>query len=121
MTQTDSSRFLDPEAQQPRVPTHRKAVFFCPECGHTNPVDGDWIAQMGPSEEQLHLVCPQCETVILTRTAVELSDSNDKESRDYSSDPGSMAIAIWLHGVATSWRLWATWIDSGPRPSEVVT
>jgi hypothetical protein len=35
-------------------------VLFCPECGHENPADGDWLRDSETKAER----CPECEAVL---------------------------------------------------------
>ncbi|MFC7140482.1 phage terminase large subunit family protein [Halosimplex aquaticum] len=54
-----------------------KAVLFCPECGHESATTGDWIVRESeePSDERASgaaYECPDCETVITTRSRAEL-------------------------------------------------
>lgn len=56
----------DPQKQSlPDGAPRQKAVFFCPECSHESPVDGDWIVQ--EQDAARTYTCPECETVIDTR------------------------------------------------------
>ena len=50
-----------------------KAVLFCPDCGHENPVDGDWVVRTrgNGSDERVVYACPVCETVIQVRPQFE--------------------------------------------------
>lgn len=46
----------------------RKAVFFCPNCGREEPVDGDWIILHVSNGDTY--VCPACLTVILVQPQI---------------------------------------------------
>ncbi|WP_459192872.1 phage terminase large subunit family protein [Halosimplex sp. J119] len=48
----------------------RKAVLFCPECGHESETNGDW--NLRERAEGVAYECPDCETVITTRSRAEL-------------------------------------------------
>lgn len=47
-------------------PEQRKAVLFCPECGHESPITGDWET-VTTGDERL-LVCPVCGAVVDRRS-----------------------------------------------------
>lgn len=46
-------------------PTSRKAVFFCPDCGRNEPVDGDWIVRTNADGDEY--VCPACRAVFFVQ------------------------------------------------------
>lgn len=47
------------------ITPNRKAVFFCPDCGRGEPVDGDWLTFS--SREKHEYVCPACKTGFLSQ------------------------------------------------------
>lgn len=49
----------------------RKAVLFCPDCGHESPVDGDWVALDDPSSGTRTLCCPECSRRLTDRPLPE--------------------------------------------------
>ncbi|WP_248895310.1 hypothetical protein [Haloplanus halobius] len=49
--------------------THRKSALFCPACGHTSPVDGDWHVKTVADHRQLR--CPDCHRVVDDRDDAE--------------------------------------------------
>lgn len=44
---------------------HRKAVLYCPVCGHESPVDGDWVVSTRESRSEYG--CPECDHVVAVR------------------------------------------------------
>lgn len=46
----------------------RKAMFFCPDCGRDEPVDGDWVLHQGTGENEY--ICPECRAVVLTQPRI---------------------------------------------------
>ena len=49
--------------------TDRKAVFFCPDCGREERVDGDWITRSNSSGYEY--VCSDCQTVVVTQPRIQ--------------------------------------------------
>jgi len=49
-----------------------KAVLFCSSCGHESPVSGDWVVERAEESETYR--CPDCHTVISSRTDTRDSD-----------------------------------------------
>ena len=46
----------------------RKAVLYCPVCGHDSPVDGDWRVERDESDsERVDYRCPRCEFAVTNR------------------------------------------------------
>jgi len=45
-----------------------KLRLFCPNCGHENPLDGDW--RVIERSAGVTYECPVCETAIADRTAI---------------------------------------------------
>ncbi|WP_435076480.1 hypothetical protein [Halococcus sp. AFM35] len=46
----------------------RKAVLYCPTCGHDSPVDGDWrVARDGDDPNRVDYRCPVCDSAIANR------------------------------------------------------
>jgi len=55
-------------AHHPSPPTtepRRKAVLFCPDCGHESAVDGDW--NVHESNGRRVYECPVCAATVTTR------------------------------------------------------
>jgi hypothetical protein len=52
-----------------------KAVLFCRECGHENPVDGDWATRerTASGDRQRVYECPVCRATVETRPLFELA------------------------------------------------
>ncbi|WP_135821596.1 hypothetical protein [Halostella litorea] len=46
----------------------RKALLACPDCGHENPTDGDWVVEQR-RDDRPHDVyrCPDCDATVTTR------------------------------------------------------
>ena len=55
-TSTDADRTSD---------GRRKAVLFCPVCGHESPADGNWVVTDVEQGEQF--TCPECEATVALR------------------------------------------------------
>ena len=45
--------------------TQRKAMLFCPRCGHESPVDGDWVLTLRP--DSVDVGCPDCRELLTSR------------------------------------------------------
>jgi predicted RNA-binding Zn-ribbon protein involved in translation (DUF1610 family) len=43
----------------------RKALLYCPACGHESPSDGDWRVHGGQTAERLD--CPDCGETVADR------------------------------------------------------
>jgi len=60
-----------PDSRQQDDPTvrttRRKAVLFCPDCGHVSHVDGDWVRR--ESAGRTSYVCPDCGAVVVSQPA----------------------------------------------------
>ena len=54
----------------PTSSARNKSVLFCQDCGHENPVEGDWRIgrrALGTSLEQVAYRCPDCGHVLTVR------------------------------------------------------
>lgn len=63
----------------PKSGARRKAVLYCPECGHESTVDGDWCVErtakartdarerIDTGRERVAYACPNCGYVITRR------------------------------------------------------
>jgi predicted RNA-binding Zn-ribbon protein involved in translation (DUF1610 family) len=46
----------------------RKAVLYCPDCGHDSPIDGDWRVERDENDPgRVEYRCPDCGAVIAKR------------------------------------------------------
>jgi predicted RNA-binding Zn-ribbon protein involved in translation (DUF1610 family) len=46
----------------------RKAVLYCPACGHESPVDGDWQVERDENDRgRVDYRCPVCESIVANR------------------------------------------------------
>jgi predicted RNA-binding Zn-ribbon protein involved in translation (DUF1610 family) len=43
----------------------RKALLYCPTCGHESPTDGDWTRR--EESDRVVYSCPDCEATLTTR------------------------------------------------------
>lgn len=124
MSKSDPHPVTEATVRQPHAPPQRKAVLFCPECGHENPVDGDWIAATPSTAEQPQLSCPQCTTVILPHVSINDRDTPNIADTPHDADKQSTADCdrlgvlstvigmIWLHASLAGMRQWADWLKS---------
>jgi predicted RNA-binding Zn-ribbon protein involved in translation (DUF1610 family) len=44
----------------------RKAVLFCPTCGHDDPVDGAWALAEGAGD-RTDIECPDCGSIVVSQ------------------------------------------------------
>ena len=62
---------IDIQTNAPRTDTRgtesvaRKAILFCPICGHSSAIDGDWTIDV--QDEHRKFTCPVCQHVVATR------------------------------------------------------
>ena len=68
-------------------PSPRKAVLFCPACGHESPIDGDWLVRERASSAVYE--CPECSTVIDARPDPE------------ASEPATTSVGLVVSRLAT--------------------
>lgn len=98
-----------PQASQLEQP-RRKAMLFCPDCGHESPVDGDWDhrTRTAPAVEEVR--CPTCRTRICERPLPDSSERGVKSilRRADRHTPGDTLVTLtrlWSQTV-TSWLNW---------------
>jgi len=49
----------------PEAGADRKALLFCPTCGHEDPIDGAWsVADDG---DRADIECPECGTLVVSQ------------------------------------------------------
>ena len=60
---------MSPESRASARPADRKAVLFCPACGHEAPLDGDWSidASDGVESDRTDVTCPACGDVVVSQ------------------------------------------------------
>ena len=63
-----------PDLRQPAQPAdggrtapRRKAVLFCPDCGHESSVGGDWIVTDDYAARARRIRCPDCAATVADR------------------------------------------------------
>lgn len=56
--------------------TRRKAVLYCPVCGHESLVGGDWRVERAGSGERVVYACPDCGHVIDVRSAESIPNGS---------------------------------------------
>jgi DNA-directed RNA polymerase subunit RPC12/RpoP len=105
----------DPRAAQKptdsgRTPGRRKAVLFCPSCGHESLVTDDWIAADDYMGRTRHLRCPECSTTVTDRPLPADSDVADAPTPDdVVANPFGRTVEavarLWQHSV----RHWVQW------------
>ena len=52
---------------RPADGTDRKAVLFCPVCGHEDPYDGAWSVDRGADEGRTEIECPDCGELVVSQ------------------------------------------------------
>ena len=45
--------------------TARKAVLYCPDCGHASPIEGDWRVEL--DDGNVVYRCPECGNAVTIR------------------------------------------------------
>jgi hypothetical protein len=104
MTSHDGRQVRHPRGTDEDVPlaTARKAVLFCPDCGHEALVDGDWDERDDVAAGVRELRCPDCETVLTDRPLPResLATGSDAES------DGRGGLATWGTLWTTTLRFW---------------
>ena len=50
---------------RPADGTDRKAVLFCPVCGHKGPYDGAWSVDRGADGGRTEVECPDCGELVV--------------------------------------------------------
>lgn len=88
------------DAPETDSPPRRKAVLFCPDCGHENPVDGDWRRRR--SSRSVDYVCPDCRATVTSRPAEAPSAGALVES---ASDLVVATVRSTRHQLATWMRM----------------
>ena len=89
----------------------RKAVLFCPDCGHEDPVDGDWVERDDRTDRVRELHCPECAAVVTGRPLP--TDSEASRPRD-GRGPGERA-ATWGSLWVSTVRFWVDAFGPGRR------
>ncbi|MFW6003653.1 MAG: hypothetical protein ACOCPT_04455 [Halanaeroarchaeum sp.] len=56
---------IDAQPSPSETDPPRKAILICPDCGHENDVDGDWV--VSHDHGRLNYDCPVCGTTITER------------------------------------------------------
>lgn len=56
--------------------TERKAVLFCPACGHDAPLTADWDVTEATSEGRTDITCAQCGALVVSQPAFEHDDAS---------------------------------------------
>jgi predicted RNA-binding Zn-ribbon protein involved in translation (DUF1610 family) len=61
----------------------RKATLFCPDCGHRDPVDGDWVVRHRPDAVPARelFVCPDCGALVQNRPRYGAAESSRAPAR----------------------------------------
>lgn len=82
--------------------TDRKAVLFCPDCGHRSLVNGDWIVEDDTDEQVRDVVCPDCSEHLTSRPLSPADPGGRAPTDSGGSDPATVtALAdVWLSTVA---------------------
>ena len=52
---------------RPADGTDRKAVLFCPVCGHRGPYDGAWSVDRGADGGRTEVECPDCGELVVSQ------------------------------------------------------
>ncbi|MFB6107270.1 MAG: hypothetical protein ABEJ82_00310 [Haloplanus sp.] len=77
------------------MPPDRKAVLFCPECGHESALDGDW--RLRTTADRRRVRCPDCGTVV-----------DDRPTGRASRPP--TPLRWWTSAVDRSWAVWSSFL-----------
>ena len=112
MSPTDRPHALDSDARQAQRPPRRKAVLFCPDCGHESPTTGDWIVQPGTSDQQWQRLCPRCDAVIQTRPAVEASRARRPVAYEQSAELAAAIGTLGPRALLATLQIYTGWLDS---------
>ncbi|MFC4438144.1 MULTISPECIES: phage terminase large subunit family protein [Natrialbaceae] len=88
-----------PTSRDHEKPERRKAMFYCWECDHADPIEGDWIRD--GRGQSVAYVCPDCNTVIAERP------------KDDDSGRGPRPTAAWSRVVRTSVSVWRASFGAG--------
>jgi|GEM_PF-1075205 len=86
----------------------RKSILFCQDCGHANPVDGDWRVQTVGGHQRTR--CPECRSVIDDR---RIADRSDAEAPD-APMPVQWCVDTWSH----YWSAWTAFLADTPPVAE---
>lgn len=65
MTSVDVRSNPKKRKDRPTDEQQRKAVLFCPVCGHESPIGGRWTVTTTESQQEFR--CPECEHVVAVR------------------------------------------------------
>jgi hypothetical protein len=100
-----------PQVSEPGQ-ARRKATLFCPECGHENPVDGDWDYRRRTARAIETVRCPTCRTQICERPLPDRSEHGVESVLRHQRHPDSSDALVtltrlWTETV-TSWLDWPT-------------
>jgi len=81
----------------------RKAVLFCPDCGHASPVDGDWTVRAVGDHRRTR--CPECRCVV-----------DDRRTADGPTAPAPVkwCVDTW----SRYWSAWTALLEDAPNAVE---
>ena len=81
-------------------PVRRKSTLYCPQCGHANAIDGDWIRHARGST--VEYACPACAATVVQRP---------RTSEDEAGAPRTALGRV----VRRSFDVWRASVDGGLR------
>ena len=55
--------------------TDRKAVLYCPVCGHEAPYDGAWSVNRGANGGRTEVECPDCGELVVSQPRFDAGDA----------------------------------------------
>jgi hypothetical protein len=87
----------------------RKAVLFCPDCGHASPVDGDWNVRTAGDHRHTH--CPECRCVVDDR---RVTDEPAAPALEPAPAPVKWCVDTW----SRYWSAWTTLLADPPNAVE---
>jgi DNA-directed RNA polymerase subunit RPC12/RpoP len=91
---------------------YRKAVLFCPDCGHESLVNGDWRVQRRDADQdgtEIVYQCTECDGEIVTLPEGGFEDPG----RSRRSAFGPTGVGVWSHVWLSYARLVSEWLQPG--------
>lgn len=78
-------------------PTRRKSTLFCWECGHTSPIEAEWV--LDTHGDYVQQVCPDCNTVLSERPRTDHTPALRRRTGDHP-------VTAWGHFAQASVEFW---------------
>jgi len=80
-------------------PPRQKTTLFCPACGHSSPVDGDWIHRT--RADSVTYVCPVCYERLTERPR---QDSDWSRALQQSMTAWGATVTAGVSAATVLWR-----------------